>query len=213
VSLSTDPALTLLKDKFVCGWTDITGRPYCGVSGKHDLDNPAVVTTNGAGPTNTQLFLLAADGTVLHCLPGFWDARDLACEIALAQELHRVWLDSGLTPDQKRGRFRELHLAHVKKHPFDMVKRSRMQGFDQKFEQKKGESDCLVPESELTERERNSARPIFKTTDRIMHERIVAQPFAPYESFDVAACVKYGRPKYDKRGDDKPGQEPQKNRK
>jgi hypothetical protein len=201
VSLSADPAFTLLRTKFVCGWRDISGEPYCGKSGKHDTDNPAVVTTNGAGPTNTQLFLLASDGTVLHCLPGYWDARDLACEISLAQELNTVWVDSSIPREKKNDLFREMHLAHIKKHSSDMVRRSQMQGFDKKFEQKKADSDCLVCSDELTEKQKESGKPVFKTTDRIMHERIVQQPFAAFAEFDVAKCV---RPKYDKKGDDKP---------
>ncbi|HLG42633.1 MAG TPA: hypothetical protein VI643_04645 [Planctomycetota bacterium] len=196
MSLSTEPVFALLQTKFVCGWRDISREPYCGKSGRHDLDNPAVLTTNGAGPTNTQLFILAADGTVLHCLPGYWDARDLACEIALADELHAIWRDGSLPREQKERRFREAHLAHIAKHPRDMVRRSRMQGFDQKFEARKEASDCIAVRTE-------NGKVVYKTTDRIMHERIADQPFRPVGEFDVAACVKYGRPKYDKRGDDK----------
>lgn len=198
MSLSTEPVCALLQTKFVCGWRDISNEPYCGKSGRHDLDNPAVVTTNGAGPTNTQLFILAADGTVLHCLPGFWDAADLACEIALAEELHAIWRDGSLAREEKERRFRDLHLGHIPKHSRDMVRRSRMQGFDQKFEAKKDDSDCIADKTE-------SGKIVYKTTDRIMHERISAQPFRAFAAFDVAACVKYGRPKYDKRGDDKEG--------
>lgn len=199
MSLSAEPAFSLLQTKFVCGWRDISAEPYCGKSGKHDLDNPAVVTTNGAGPTNTQLFILSADGTVLHCLPGFWDARDLACEVQLAEQLNNVWLDSSLSKEDKDARFREMHLAHLKKHSADMIKRSSMQGFDKKFEEKRGDaSDCLLPNP------KDPDKHLYKTTDRIMHERIVNQPFTAFSKFDVAACVKYGRPKYDKKGDDKP---------
>lgn len=204
MSLSQEPALSLLKNTFVCGWRDISGEPYCGKSGAHNVDNPAVVTTNGAGPTNTQLFILAADGTVLHCLPGYWDARDFACEVALAEELNKVWLDGSLSRERKDARFREMHLAHIKSHSADMKKRSQMQGFDKKHEQSKvQDSDCLVPESELSARDKERGKPVFKTTDRIMHERLVNQPFTEFVKFDVARCVKYGRPKYDKKQDNK----------
>jgi hypothetical protein len=201
VSLSNESILKTLKDKFVCGWRDISSEPYCGKSGKHDLDNPAVHTTNGAGPTNTQLFILSPDGVVLHCLPGYWDARDLPCEIELAEALDRVWKDPKMSREEKDAAFKRMHLEHVAKHPADMVKRSQMQGFDKKHEQNKvKDSDCLLVN------EKNPDKPLFKTTDRIMHERIANQPFVSFDAFDVPACVRYGRPKYDKKGDDKPGE-------
>jgi hypothetical protein len=204
VSLSKEPAFRLLKEKFVCGWKDIGGEPYCGRSGEHSRDNPAVLTTNGAGPTNAQLFLLAADGTVLHCLPGYWDARDLACEIQLAEKLNAVWLDASLTPEEKRGKFREMHLGHIHEHSRDMVERSVMQGFDKKFESKHRPetSDCILREGSARPKYRPKRDDEFKTTDQIMHERIARQPFVSYGAFDVAGFATYGRPKYDKGGDD-----------
>ena len=38
----------------------------------------------------------------------------------------------------------------------------------------------------------------FKTTDQIMHERMVRRPFVAYNKFDVAKYAEYGRPLYDK---------------
>jgi hypothetical protein len=188
VSLSEDPTLSLLQSKFVCGWKDISGEKYCGVSGHYSPDMGAAWTTNGAGPHNVQLFMLAADGTVLHCLPGFWETHDLAHEIKFAGELHRVWLDPSLTREQKDTKFKEMNLKHADDHPREMVARSQMQGFDKKFEEKrKGSSDCFSKDGSA------------KTTDRIMHERMAARPFVAFENFDIAKYVDYGRQKYDKK--------------
>ncbi len=41
----------------------------------------------------------------------------------------------------------------------------------------------------------------FKTTDEIMHQRMIQRPFMQYGQFDVAAYADYGRPLYDKRED------------
>ena len=152
----------------------------------------AAYTTNGAGPHNVQLFMLAADGTVLHCLPGFWETHDLAHEIRFAEELQKVWLDRSLSRAEKDAKFKQMNLNHIEGHSQEMVARSQMQGFDKKFEDKRAAvSDCLVPGKD--------GRDHFKTTDRIIHERMAARPFVAYDQFDVAKFSDYGRPKYDKK--------------
>ena len=188
MSLSEDPTFSALKSKFVCGWRDIKDEPWCGVSGRYDPDNGAAWTTNGAGPHNIQLFMLSADGTVLHCCPGFWESHDLATEIKLAEDLNKVWLDSSLSRADKDQKFREMHHRHLAGHSSEMVGRSQMQGFDKKFEEKRKEiSDCFMKDGSA------------KTTDRIMHDRMAQRPFVAFEKFDIEKYTDYGRQKYDKK--------------
>jgi len=196
VSLSQDPVFSSLKNEFVCGTKDITGAPWSGYSGIHPMTAGAVHTTNGAGPHNIQIFILAQDGTVLTCLPGYWHPEDLAHEIELAKKLNAVWIDPKLTSAQKDAKFSELHLAHIEDHPGAMRKRSRMQGFDQKFEQK---NRLETSDTILSKTGGKAGAPVFKTTDVIFHERIAAQPFRKYAEFDVVAFSDYGRSKYDKK--------------
>lgn len=184
MSLSEDPAFTRLQNRFVCGYRDITGEPWAGRSGIHNPDGNAFRTTNGAGPHNVQLFVLAPDGTVLTCLPGYWNAQDLTHELDLAEELLAVHNDASLTSRQKAARFTELHLNHP--HSWATTRRSRMQGFDRKFEARRGSPDAS------------------KTTDALMHERMARRPFLAYTDFDTAAYSDYGRPKYDKHEDRRP---------
>lgn len=188
MSLSSDSMIERLRAGFACGYQDISAESYCGQSRAYAPDQGAVHTTNGAGPHNMQLFILAADGTVLTCLPGFWDPADLAYELAFAEELAAIWANPSLTDVEKRTRFVEKHLGHVAQHPKEMVKRSPMQGFDKKFELNRREtSDCVLGDNEV------------KTTDRILHERMAKQPFVAYDRFDVVAFSDYGRPYYDKK--------------
>jgi hypothetical protein len=160
------------------------------------MDGGAVNTTNGAGPHNIQMFILAQDGTVLNCLPGYWNPADLACEIELAKRLNSVWTDTSLTRAQKDAKFAELHLAHINEHSLAMTRRSQMQGFDKKFEAKERleTSDTI-----LARTGGKAGMPIFKTTDVIFHERIATQPFKKYADFDVVSFTDYGRAKYDKK--------------
>ena len=196
MSLSQDPTLPLLKNGFVCGTRDISGMPWSGFSGIHSLEAGAVHTTNGAGPHNIQMFVLSPDGTVLTCLPGYWQADDLAFELKFAEELNKVWTDASLTRKQKDTKYAEMHLAHILEHPHPMARRSQMQGFDKKFEQKArlASSDTI-----LSSTGGKGGMPIFKTTDVIMHERLARQPFMKYSEFDVVAFSDYGRAKYDKK--------------
>lgn len=194
MSLSIDPTLSALKNRYVCGTRDITGEPWSGFSGLHPIDGGAVHTTNGAGPHNIQMFVLATDGTVLTCLPGYWHAEDLAMELQFAEELNKVWTDASLTKEAKDALYTKMHMEHIAKHPKHMVKRSQMQGFDKKFEEKRlDETDTVLVKSGP------KGMPVFKTTDIIMHERLAKQPFRKYSEFDVIAFSDYGRAKYDKK--------------
>ncbi|MBA4074257.1 MAG: hypothetical protein C0508_04385, partial [Cyanobacteria bacterium PR.023] len=174
MSLSNESVLSYLKNNYVCGTYDITGQPYAGMSGRHEINGNAVRTTNGAGPHNIQMFVLAADGTVLHCLPGYWDSQDLIEELSFAQQLNQVWLSSG-SLEQKRQTFSRMQLAHIAKHSPAMVARSQMQGFDQQYEARTrlNTSDTILNTAlaAQTLQMGGKAPPgAFKTTDVIMHE-------------------------------------------
>ena len=207
MSLSQEPAFTALKDDFICGVRDITNEPYAGLSGRHDATGNAINTTNGAGPHNVQLFMLASDGTVLECLPGYWNPRDLVSEMNFASELNQLWRNPKLSKGQKDMEFRQMQLAHLQQHSPMTVKRSKMQGFDQKFEAQHRlyTSDTIAHPGMISPSMLQPGGQLpqeaFKTTDTIMHERMAARPFVPLERFDVAAYVEYGRPKYDKNED------------
>jgi hypothetical protein len=203
VSLSQEPAFSSLKDNFVCGVHDISNEPYCGVSGAHDITGNAITTTNGAGPHNIQMFILSADGTVLHCLPGYWNPADLVSEMQLAADLNKVWQNPSMSRAQKNQLFRQMQLAHIEQHSPGMVRRSRMQGFDQKYEatHRLTTSDCIVNASLIDPTAKKMPQEAFKTTDEIMHERMAQRPFEQFVQFDVAQYVDYGRPKYDKHED------------
>lgn len=200
MSLSSDPAFSLLKDKFVCGFHDISHESYAGASGKHKPDENAVDTTNGAGPHNIQMFVLAPDGTVLHCLPGYWNPQDLAQELALAQQLYDVWINPELSLAQKKETFTQMQLAHIEAHSKAEHNRSRMQGFDIQFEAQKrlNVTDVFYNRSLIDPSGKNIPPRLVKTTDVIMHERLAMRPFVPYEQFDVAAYSNYGKNLYDK---------------
>lgn len=176
------------------------------MSGKHTTFGNAVNTTNGAGPRNLQLFMLSSDGTVLHCLPGYWNSKDLVYEMAFAAQLDEIWKDNRLSLNQKRAQFKMMQLAHVKDHPKAMKRRSRMQGFDQKYEAKNRlKTSDTIKNRALAQKYLDMHKHIpghaFKTTDVIAHERMAARPFVHYTRFDVAKFSDYGKKIYDKNED------------
>ncbi len=206
MSLSQDPAFTALKDYFVCGTQDITNEPYCGISGRHEVNGQAINTTNGAGPHNIQMFMLSADGTVLSCCQGFWNAKDLVSEMGLANDLNQVWLNPNLTRAQKNQMFVQMHLAHAAQHSPQTRMRSHLQGFDAKYEAKNRlrTSDAILNPSLAAQANIKGAKvpyEAFQTTDQLMHQRMAQRPFERYTQFDVAQYVDYGRQKYDKHED------------
>lgn len=182
------------------------GEAYAGKSGKHNPDSPAVLTTNGAGPHNVQLFFLSADGVVLHCLPGYWAPADLLHEMRFALSLNKVWQNNILSPERKQELFRQANLADMRSHSADMRQRSRLQKFDEKEEKQKAESDFTFkpgdyhPTVVLTPGTRRKAPKVndMKTVDQVVHERMAERPFLRYEEFDVERYSDYGKMKYDK---------------
>ena len=206
MSLSQEPALSVLANELICGYKDISNESYAGFSGKHKPGEQAINTTNGAGPHNLQTFLLSSDGTVMHCLPGYWNPQDLVREVEFAGRLHDIWTNKSLTDTQKRQYFVQMQHSHVKEHPQVMVNRSRMQFFDMEHEAKYNlmQSDTIADRGlarSVLNQDRNSrisGGRAFKTTDTLMHERMAKRPFVSYNRFDVAAFANYGRPMYDK---------------
>ena len=111
--------------------------------------------------------------------------------MTLAAQLNQIWQNQSLSRSQKEGYFRMLHLAHIQQHPVAMSRRSKMQGFDLMYEREhRPNSDFLT-----------GAKGSAKTVDVVMHQRMAARPFLPYEHFDVAAYSDYGKPMYDKEED------------
>ena len=175
------------------------------MSGKHEVWGKAVNTTNGAGPHNIQIFVLNPDGTVLHCLPGYWSSEDLITELAFAQRVNQLYISSMPMADKKR-QYTQMHLAHIREHSSQMVARSHMQGFDQMYEAKKhlNSTDTIANLGAVKAALASNTRipdNAFKTTDVIMHERVAKQALVPYDQFDVVAFSDYGKTKYDKNED------------
>lgn len=156
-------------------------------------------TTNGAGPHNLQMFVLTPDGTVLHCLPGYWHSQDLASELKFAEKINDVWKDPSLTKEQKRAKFSELNLEQITMEPPGMSKRSHMQGFDLQYEAKNRPNSGFFKDPYLVDRQTGKTPPTnVKTVDVVMHERMAERPFLAYSNFDVADYSSYGKNEYDK---------------
>ena len=203
MSLSKEPAFSNLRNRFVCGYRDISNEPYAGNSGVHATDGNAIETTNGAGPHNIQMFVMAPDGTVLHCMPGYWNPNDLAGELTLAEHLGSVWQDRSMSLEQKKTQFARMQMEHFKQHPHDLVARSHMQGFDRKHElERKGYKDTVRMAANPNAVDwQDGGDDLVKTTDEIMHERMAQRPFVAYSRFDTGKFADYGTHFYDKHED------------
>jgi hypothetical protein len=202
VSLSKEPAYSQLKNHYVCGYKNIMGEPYAGNSGTHTTRGNAVDTTNGAGGHNIQLFVMTADGVVLHCLPGYWNPHDLAAELQLGLKINDVYNNSTASHSDKVAQFSRLQLEHVRAHTSEMTGRSRLQSFDMRHEARNPRSDFVKDRSYIQgDHWGPDAYLAFRTTDEVMHQRMAQRPFKPYGNFDVAKFCDYGTTTYDKHED------------
>lgn len=200
----------------MCGYRDISSEPYSGNSGAHAVNGQAVDTTNGAGPHNIQLFVLDPDGTVLHCLPGYWNPNDLSAELKLAQRIGAIWQDKSMSVQQKKSQFSRMQLDHFRSHSKETIARSQMQGFDKHAELARGKNADTVRlastaaacsdgscENEGTRKgeEHDKEELVVKSTDEIMHERMAKRAFMAYTAFDTGKFSEYGTHFYDKHED------------
>ncbi len=192
VSLPNREVLELLQSSFVVGWTNIQKEMHVGMSHGYRCDQTAVGTTNGAGGRNLQLVVLAADGTVLHVLPGFWHPEDLVTELRFALDVHRLWQDPASTRAQKERMFAALHRQRVRNFSADTIARSAWQDFDENTElarYRMQPRDTVSLDADGT--------PKVKPLCVVVHERMAARPFAQFTAFDMESFVDYGRPFYD----------------
>lgn len=184
--------MQLLGERFVLGTRNIEKDAHVGLSHGYACDQTAVGTTNGAGGRNVQMLVLAADGTVVHALPGFWHAEDLLPELRLGLALHDLYMDDERPLAGKLAMFAALHRAHVRTHGADAARRGDWQPFDQSYEMDRAEReprDTVV--SEL------GAPRKLKTIPQLVHDRLLARPFKKLAEFDIDGFVDYGRPFYD----------------
>ncbi len=182
----------MLKNKFVVGWKNIRDKDYVGSSHGYTCKDSAVGTTNGAGPRNMQTFILSSNGTVLHCLPGFWHPEDLAYELEFGLVMERLFKDKRSAND-KRALFARMHERAIREQSKEMIARSGWQGFDAGNERnrlKQGKRDTFYYDDE--------GKPTgMKPLSVLLHERMATRPFKKIGSFDTEAFIDYGRPYYD----------------
>ena len=196
MSLPSQKVLSLLRRDFVVGWDNIRKKRYVGDSHGYTCEQPAVHTTNGAGPRNVQLFFLSGDGVVVHALPGYWHPEDLAHELEFAKVMHALWKDDTKPVKTRRRMAACMQLATLRTHSRAMSQRSGWQGFDQHAERKRlsgnRRRDTFVYE--------NGKPKALKRINQIVHERMAKRPFLRFGQFDTHNFVDYGRSYYDNNG-------------
>lgn len=195
MTLPNEEVMAMLNDRFVIGWHNIERDPHVGLSHGYRCDQTAVGTTNGAGGRNVQIVVLAADGTVLHALPGFWHAEDLLGELRLALEVFELWHDESSSLAQKEAMFRALHRSFVHRLPEQALARGEWQSFDVAAEVDRART---TPRDTMQlDANGNPVLGKMKPIAQLVHERMAARPFRKFDAFDMESYVDYGRAYYD----------------
>ncbi len=189
MTLSHEKVDALLDKYFVRGWTNIEGKlPYAGKSNKHLPHYPAMNVNNSSGHHNVQMFFMTPDGRILNALPGYWNPVHFLEEAKLAVKLGRLYVSKKFSRAEKNEKFLDFHLQQAYVNAESMSRVSKLQGFDYSNIAKRKESDF--------KREKGFVTGSLKTADQVLHERLAEQPFAPFESFDVAKFIDMGIKQY-----------------
>lgn len=192
MTLPDEKVLSKLRDNFVVGWRSIEKEEYCGSSRGYGRTHTAVGTTNGAGGSNVQLFVLSPDLVVLHALPGFWHPDDLAAELDFALVIDRLWQDQGRDRGEKEEMFAKLHRIELRQQSEMTTARSEWQSFDRSRELRRAKK-----EQRDTVYVADNGRLEVKPLNVLMRERMMARPFMPLAEFDIDTFVDYGKKHYD----------------
>lgn len=192
MTLPNEEVLELLASRFVLGHRNIEKDGHVGLSHGYKCNQSALGTTNGAGGRNVQFVVLAADGTVVHALPGFWHAEDLVPELLLGLDLHKLYTDDRLPADRKTALFDALHRRHMRTYGEAAEHRGAWQGFDQHAELARARNE---PRDTVIAAADGSMT--LKSIPRIVHERLLRRRFLPLADFDMESFVDYGRAFYD----------------
>lgn len=198
----------ILASDFVLGWKNIRKEEYVGYSSGYNDRQTAIGTTNGAGPRNTQIFVLSDDLVVLHALPGFWHPDDLARELRFAKQIALLWDDQTKSRETKERMYRRMHRREVYTQSAETYARSRWQHFDAHTERHRGRTqsrDTFLRNSDGTRVEVNGVWQM-KPINVLVHERMAKRPFKSWDEFDLEEFVDYGKLHYDNnRGVDRKG--------
>ena len=191
----------MLQSDFVVGWTNIRKSDYVGYSHGYHSKQTSVGTTNGAGPRNTQMFVLSPDLVVLHALPGFWHPEDLESELRFAKVVGKLWGDQSKSLEAKQKIYTRLHRREVFAQSPETFSRSQWQSFDSFTEWQRVENG----EKRDTVLRNADGSPVLdgqngyrmKPINVLVHERMARRPFVAWSEFDIEDFVDYGKLHYD----------------
>jgi hypothetical protein len=200
LTLANDVVFARLRDQFVLGYANIERQPYVGLSQGYEPDQTAMGATNGSGGRNLQLAILAADGTVMLALPGFWHALDLLSTLDLAVELHRLHGSAEHSHEQKLAMARSKHETFLKRIGAGMSARSAWQNRDVVAERDR--SDLGMRDTYQRDPAggplRNEVGQIeLRPLLQVLHERVGVLRFTAIAAMPWEALVDYGHPQFD----------------
>lgn len=190
MTLSDDAVIRQINHTFVSGWQNIQGKKsYAGNSNKHMPTWAAKTVNSCSGHHNIQMFFLTKEGKVLHCLPGFWNAKDFLAQVKFAVNLAKVYYTPKLSNAERNEKFLDMHLQKAYGHDYTLSNGSKLQGFDVNHVKKKT-TDFVRKDGFIGG---------VKKADQVVHERMAERPFVAFEKFDTKQFINMGikRYKYD----------------
>jgi len=109
VTFSDDGVVKLLNEQFVCAW--VNKRPERKFrDGTNANIKCEIRLPNGLGLTNVTAVFAAADGTVIHAMPGFLDVPAFKLHLEFARDLHSRLFAPDVKPEERAAIHARAHL-------------------------------------------------------------------------------------------------------
>ncbi len=100
VTFSDEGVVKQLNEHFVCAW--VNKRPDRKFrDGTYANLKCPLVLRNGVGVTNVTAVFAAADGTVIHAMPGYLDVPTFKKHLEFARDLHARLFDPEVVPEDR----------------------------------------------------------------------------------------------------------------
>jgi len=113
VTFSDAGIVKLLNDKFVCAW--VNRRPDLKFKdGLYPKEWRPRGLCNGTAVTNVTAVFAAADGTILHAMPGYLDVAGFKRHLDFALKLQARLYDPAVKKEDRAGLYAKAHLSAAK---------------------------------------------------------------------------------------------------
>jgi hypothetical protein len=119
VTFSDPGVVKLMNEQFVCAWINKTPQTKFR-DGMYAQSKVPMGLPLGTGVNNVTAVFAAADGTVVHAMPGYLDVVSFKHHLEFARDLHARLFDGNVAKADRAGIYADAHRKAAKETKIDL---------------------------------------------------------------------------------------------